>query len=270
MGEEPTSLDLDFFWERRDWLTALESALLSEALVMFLYAEGISVPRQRPWWQLLNPPDVPHALVTALINLPSWLGKDDMARPLEPMRVWAASGRVLIASLRLLPEDLAVPLTCNIWDFVRDEGAVRDDPNQLKAWSDSVLVPVLAFAQNDLLHPCSQDCARVMGDNPHEVESLRATDIWGLLVSGEQKEEESFLVFESIDELCAVGVDVTEGCPLVVSNRQESERIVRSLHRVIEFRSETPDGASRGRIGSGEVVVTLLENHGMAWRSARD
>ncbi|MFF3653312.1 restriction endonuclease [Streptomyces sp. NPDC002181] len=271
LGEEPTALDLQFFWKRRDWLTVLESSLLSEAVAMFLYAEGIQIPRQRPWWQLLTEPDTPAALVTALVNLPSWLGKADMARPLESMRVWAASSRILNASLLLLPEDLAAPLTCDIWEFVTGGEEIKEDSQQLQLWHDSVLIPALAFARNDLLEPCAQDCSRVTADSPHEVNSLGGVEVWDLLVAGGQKEPDSFLVIESLGEPCTVGADVSDGCPLVVSNKVTPENIVQSLQRVLKFRKETPDGAAdKNRPDSGGgVIFTVLENHGMAWRSNR-
>ncbi|MFD5313018.1 restriction endonuclease [Streptomyces ardesiacus] len=271
LGEEPTSVDLEFFWGRREWMSSLDSGLLSEAVAMFLYVEGVQIPRQRPWWQILAQPDVPPVLVTALINLPSWLGNTDMPRPLDGMRVWAASGRMLIASLFLLSEQIAPRLICGIWNFVTGGEDVRDDPQQMQAWRQSVLAPILAFARNELLEPCSQDCSRVTADNPHEVESLQTKDVWDLLIAGEHKEAGSFLVIESINESCTVGVEASTGCPLVVANEADAEEIVLSLHRVLSFRHQNPDGVASRKLprGRGGMVITVLEDYCMAWRSSR-
>ncbi|MFB7527071.1 hypothetical protein ACFC0C_02190 [Streptomyces sp. NPDC056178] len=271
LGEEPTSVDLEYFWQRREWLTSLESRLLSEAVAMFLYVEGVQIPRQRPWWRLLSKPDIPPTLVTALVNLPSWLGNTEMARPLDGMRVWAASGRMLIASLLLLPEELATRLTCGIWDFVEGGEEISGDPERMQVWRQSVLVPVLAFARNGLLEPCSNDCSRVSGDNPHKVDSLRAKEFWDLLVSGKWEGVDSFVVSESFGEPCVVGVDVSIGCPLVVSNDLTPEEVVLSLYRVLAFRKKYPDDVSGGKLpkSEGGIAITLLEDYGMAWRSQR-
>ncbi|MFJ2407323.1 hypothetical protein ACIOUE_39210 [Streptomyces xanthochromogenes] len=96
-------------------------------------------------------------------------------------------------------------------------------------------------------------------------------EVWDLFVAGGQKEPDSFLVIESLGELCTVGADVSNGCPLVVSNKVTPENIVQSLQRVLNFRRGTPDGAADRKQpdSGGGVIITVLENHGMAWRSKR-
>jgi Restriction endonuclease len=53
-GERPTEQDLNYFWERRDWLAAQESGIFCRAVAMFLYVEGVPLQRIRQWWRLLR------------------------------------------------------------------------------------------------------------------------------------------------------------------------------------------------------------------------
>jgi len=264
LGEEPTVLDREFFWERRMWLAEQETTLLVHAIAMFLYAEGLPLPRHRPWWRLLRVDDIPDAVITALIFLPSILGRE-LARPPELLRILAAAGRILIACLLLSPED-AASLTLNPWKIVQDGEAIADDEAELRDWHADVLQPVLAFIRSDLLEACSKDCARMTADNPHETDSLSAKGYWSLLCEGVVPED-GVIIIEDWDKRCTIDLDVSLGCPLLVSNHIGVEQLVRQLQAVLEFRQANPDDRALPGLEEqeGALKITFLEDHGSAY-----
>ncbi|HEY3957962.1 MAG TPA: hypothetical protein VGM53_31750 [Streptosporangiaceae bacterium] len=269
LGEEPTQLDLEFFWERQNWLMEQEPKLLAGAIAMFLYAEGILFPRQRDWWRLLQSADAPDALIKALIRLPSLLDPP-LPRPLDMIRVLASAGRMLIACLLLLPSDIGIEMSLNPWRYVIDGEDVADDEQQLRSWQEGALHPVLVFIQSDLLDACSSDCNRVTGDNPHEPDSISTTKLWHMLYGGNSTQEEGVIVIESVHGRCTVGLDVTNGCPLVVSNELSTEEILRGVYAVLQFRRDHPENASeKGESDVRGARITVLSNHGLAYRTAR-
>lgn len=270
LGEEPTLLDQEFFWERQGWLMEQEPRLLSHAVAMFLYTEGVPLPRRRTWWRLLREKDAPDALIVALIDLPGLLS-EPRPRPLEVIRVLDSAGRMLIACLRLLPDRVGVQMTLNPWRYEVDGNNITDDKETLDDWRESVLRPVLAFVQADLVAACSSDCARIIGDNPHEVNSLPAMEYCKILTEGELELPDWDFVMESDDQPCTVGLDVTSGCPLVISNCLDTEQIVRGVHAVLQFRRTSPDGNVKrdSPLTRGSVKMTFLKDQGMAWQTFR-
>jgi hypothetical protein len=272
LGEEPTLLDLEFFWERRSWLMDQESNLLSEAVAMFLYAEGLSLPRRRSWWRLLKEGDAPNALITALINMPNMLGGESRPRPLEMIRVLAAAGRMLIACMLALPDPLGTEWVLNPWRITVGGKDIAGTEERLHDWRESTLRAVLAFVQSDLVDACSRDCSRIIGANPHEMDSLSATQFWKTVIEGGSESSESWLVLEVARESCTVGLDMTIGCPLVVSNRLSCEQIVQGIQAVLRFRQVSPDDSAAPRLpedSRGPTTVTFLDDHGMSGATAR-
>jgi len=271
LGEEPTLLDLEFFWERPDWLRELEPELLSRAVAMLLYAEGVPLPRKRQWWRILQIGDAPNALITALIRLPNLLYcEPPLARPLEMIRTWAAAARLLVSCLLLLPDGAGLDMTLNPWRFVIDGGETAEGQEQLAAWRHDVLIPVLAFMQSELLGPCSADCDRVVGASPHEAESLGTTEFWQMLCGMDSESKEGTIVMESAYGRCTVGLNMTSGCPLIISNELSCERIVKGVQAVLKFRQDNPDDAAQGikdELGGGRL--TILFEHGLAYKTAR-
>jgi Restriction endonuclease len=172
LGEEPMLLDLEFFWERRAWLMEQQSDLFTRAVAMFLYAEGVALPRRRPWWRLLQESDAPVALIWALVQMPSLFGGEPLSRPLEIIRVLASAGRILIACLLLLSDRIGIEMTLNPWRCVIGGDEVADNEEKLEAWRQGALLPVLAFVQSDLVDACASDCTRASAKNPHEMDSL--------------------------------------------------------------------------------------------------
>lgn len=185
LGEEPAAPDIDYFWEHRDWLRQQESRLVTHAVAMFIYAEGLVLPRRRTWWQLLEEADTPDAIIVSLANLPELLGEDSLPQPLETLRVLAAAGRILIACLLLLPDPISIEWTLNPWRITAGGDEISRDQEQLEAWQKGVLRPVVAFVQADLVDACSSDCLRVTAENVHEVDSLTAKNFWELLTEGD-------------------------------------------------------------------------------------
>lgn len=272
LGEEPTLLDLEFFWERRSWLKEQDSGIISHAVAMFLFAEGVSVPRQRRWWELLKEEDAPVALIMALVVMPS-LVSDPRPRPLELIRVLASAGRILITCLLLMPDQIGLKMTLNPWRYIIGAGHIADDKEEMEAWRESTLSSVLSFVQSDLLNACSSDCARVSGDDPHGTSSLSAKEYWNFVFGVESKASNEFLiVIEDIRRPCTVGLDVTSGCPLVVSNQIDVEQILQGVQAVLRFRKTSPDGVvEMGHLPEdrGPWRLTVLEERGLSWRMMR-
>jgi hypothetical protein len=269
LGEEPTLLDLEFFWERGDWLKGLESELLSSAVIMFLYTEGVPLPRKRRWWRLLQEEDAPYAAFMALLDL-SRIRGDQLPRPLETIRTLASAGRVITACLLLLPDDAGLGITLNPWRYAVGGEDVADDQEQLAEWHQIVLIPVLSFIRSELLGACSYDCNRVTGGSPHETESLNAKEFWQILNRPDWEPDDGILVTEKDDGPCTVGLDMTSGCPLIVSNNLSCERIIREIQVVLRFRENHWDDfapETNYRWTSGRA--TILYNHGLAYKTVR-
>lgn len=271
LGEEPTALDIDYFWERRDWLGQQEPRLVTHAVAMLLYAEGVVLPRRRTWWLLLQEADAPDAIIMSLVSLPELLSEDSLPRPLETIRVLAAAGRMLIACLLILPDPIGIEWTLNPWRIIVGGDEISGDREKLEAWQKGVLRPVLAFAQSDLVDACSSDCLRVTAGNVHEIDSLLAKGFWGLLTSGDSGSSEGVIIIESTREPCTIGLDVSSGCPLVVSNELDIEEVVRGIRAVLRFRQAHPDDAAPQDLGelSGPGLVTFLLDGGLSWKIAR-
>lgn len=269
IGEEPALLDLDFFWERRDWLREQESWLVSRAIAMFLYAEGVTLPRVRQWWLLLQQADIPDSLITALIRLPNLLFKESLPRSLEDIRALASAARIVTTCLTLLP-DAALEMTLNPWGIVVNGDRMTSDEEAMQGWRMGTLKPILAFIQSDLLEACSGDCTRMTADNPHETPSLGRDGFWGALFKGTSDPSDEVIIIEIANEPCTVGLDMNFGCPLLVSNDHTCERLVRDITTVLQFRQAYPaDMAAKGkpfRI-NGPAQLILLGNHGMSWRT---
>lgn len=267
LGEEPTTVDLDYFWERREWLSMQEPMLLARAIAMFLYREGTALPRLRAWWRLISESAAPHALLIGLIQLPDQASDLDAPRPLEQVRTLAAASRLLLASLRLLPDDDAYDMTLNPWKYTNHADIQEED---LEAWRHGALAPALAFSQAELLGPCADDCNRVMADKVHESEPLATPKWWNLVFGRDERIDERQLVFEDFDASCVVGADVASGCPLVVSNQLGLSTIVRGLQAVIRFRESHPDGArddSALHHWGPATRITALSDHGLAYQT---
>ncbi|CAL9571048.1 hypothetical protein SUDANB174_04796 [Streptomyces sp. enrichment culture] len=271
LGEEPTQADLDFFWERREWVMRQEAQVAVAAVLMFLYAEGVPLPRRRLWWQLLQKGDFPVALVECLVNLPAKASRGDLPRPLDTIRGTAAAARVLIACLNLLPQEEVAGLVVNPWRFIVEGEGIAEDEARLKLWQDGALRPVLAFAQSDLLDACASDCVRVTADSPHEPESINCSNFWAMVASGSTGVESGVLVIENLAGRCTVGLDVTSGCPLIVSNDLPVADVVRGIQRILEFRRKNPDDCSVSHDFSmdGGARLTVLSDWGMSWRTSR-
>jgi hypothetical protein len=268
-GEEPTELDLDYFWERKDWVAERESSLLAQAAAVFLYTEGILLPRVRQWWRLLRDGDVPDALAYALIGLIALVWKDQLPRPVERYRLVASAARMVTACLALMPNAAAV-IAANPWGIVVGGEDIADNEEELERWQALVLRPVLAFIQADLLDACAGDCSRVTADNPHEAESLTSASFWELLledIPGDKKT--GTLVIETTAEPCTVGLAMDSGCPLIVSNARDCDQLLREFAEILQFRGSHPDNVSSARLpdtgGLGLVRVTLLRNQGLSW-----
>ena len=270
LGEEPTLLDLEFFWGRQNWLMEQESEPPSRAIAMFLYTEGVSFPRARQWWKVLQSADIPAALITALINLPNRLFSA-LPRPLEQIRMLASAGRITTACLALMPA--IDELVLNPWSIVSGGEDVSDNTEVLQAWQTDILRPILAFVQSDLIDACSRDCTRVTADNPHEIESLSASNFWKAMFEVGMESDDRVIVVESTGEPCTVGLNVESGCPLIISNSDLScEQIVRSLAEILQFRKANPDDtAAEGsfRQEKGPMRLTLLGRHATSWNFAR-
>ncbi|MGW1183252.1 restriction endonuclease [Streptomyces drozdowiczii] len=271
LGEEPTQTDLDFFWGRREWLMRQESQVAVAAVLTFLYAEGVSIPRRRLWWQLLQKGDFPEALVQCLVNLPANLSRSDLPRPLDTIRGTAAAARALVACLNLFPREEVVELVVNPWRFIVEGEGIAEDEGRLKLWQDGALRPVLAFAQSDLLDACASDCARVTADSPHEPESINCSTFWGMIAGDSVGVQDEVLVVENLSGRCTVGLDVTSGCPLIVSNDLPVGDVVRGIQKILDFRRRNPDGCSVRHDFSmtAGARLTLLSDWGMSWRMSR-
>ncbi|MFC9228064.1 restriction endonuclease [Streptomyces decoyicus] len=271
LGEEPTQTDLDFFWERREWIMRQEAQVAVAAVLMFLYAEGVPIPRRRLWWQLLQKGDLPEAIVECLVNLPAKVSRSDIPRPLENIRGTAASARVLIACLNLFPQEEVAGLVVNPWRFIVEGEKIAEDEDSLKVWQDGALRPVLAFAQSDLLDACASDCARVTADSPHEPESINCSNFWGMIAADSAGVEDEVLVIEDLSGRCTVGLDVTSGCPLIASNDLLVGDIVRGIQEILDFRRRNPDGCSvRHDFSMSEGArFTVLSDWGMSWRTSQ-
>jgi hypothetical protein len=91
-----------------------------------------------------------------------------------------------------------------------------------------------------------------------------------MLTEGDSGEIEDTIVMEFVDQPCTVGLDVTSGCPLIVSNQYDSEQIVRGVQAVLRFRRTSPDGARDvSSIGGLPVQLTLLGDRGVSWRTCQ-
>lgn len=269
LGEEPTQLDLDYFWERQSWLAEREPDLLAQAVAIFLYAEGIPLPRVRQWWRILGTGDIPHALIWALLNLMPLSWGEPLPRPVEHDRLIASAARIVTACLALAPDAAAI-IALNPWEIVVDGEEVADDERALQNWQTIVLRPILAFIQADLIDACASDCSRVTADNPHEVESLTARKFWEALFDGTPADKTSgTIVIEMFGEPCTVGLNVDSGCPLVVSNDRDCEGLLQDIGEILRFRRSNPDDVSSTRtFNTGmPAQITLLDNQGLSWRS---
>lgn len=266
-GEEPTQLDLDYFWEHRAWLADQEPGLLAQAIAVFLYAEGIALPRVRQWWTLLRDGDIPHALIHSLLNFVPFMWAEALPRPIERYRVIASAARIVTACLALVP-DASAAIASNPWKFVVDGKDVVDEGAELDDWQSSVLRPVLAFIQADLLDACSSDCSRVTGDNPHEEESLLSTAFWEAILKGTPEDNKTgSIVMEVVNEPCTVGVQMDSGCPLIASNDRNVEQLLHELGEILQFRRSDPDNAASKTIADIRlpIRVTLLRRYGLSW-----
>jgi len=270
LGEEPAAADLEHFWQRRDWLAGVESDLLARAVGMFLCAEGLALPRDRPWWRLLGPADAPDAIVHALIGLPSLLGTP-LPRPVDQVRAAAAAGRLLLAAYLQFNEEAAAQITLNPWRFVHGGEDVADDADAFAEWERSALDGVLRFARSELLDACSSDCRRVIADHPLEIDSLGAVSFWRLLLDGAGDNLTTTLVIEDEAEPCTVGCDLRNGCPLIASNPLTPAAAVEGIQRVLAFRRASPDGAAPTEVrgagrARGTMRVTAFDNGTLSWR----
>jgi hypothetical protein len=271
LGEEPTDPDKEYFWERRQWMQDHE--LLTEALVMLLYAEGEPLPKTRTWWTLVeNPLSAARAIVAATVRVP-WLlaSNPDRARPLDQGRCLAAAARLIMTAFCSIPDkSAAVDLVLNPWRFVVDGETVMGDQAEYDRWCKGELAPILAWLSSDLLGPCSCDCPRVTADSVHEVESLSAKEFWRLVHGGEDTRNAGVLVLEARDETpCTVGLDVrSHGCPLITSNRISPGAWISQLYSVIRFRKTRPDDARPKDLPSeySRVAITILYDGGLTWR----
>jgi hypothetical protein len=242
-----------------------ESMLLSSAVAMFLYAEGIPFPRRRNWWRLLQEADAPAALITALINLP-YLLSAPLPRPVEEIRILASAGRLLIACLLLLPEPIGLEMALNPWRYTVESKDIAEDQEQLEAWREGLLLPILTFVQSDLVDACSSDCDRVTGNNPHEPEYVSTRDFWRMLDGSDSEQKDGTIIIETSYGPCTVGLDMKSGCPLIASNEYTYEQILRSVQAVLHFRRDNPEGMAAGvDLDPAGGKVTFLLRQGMSW-----
>jgi hypothetical protein len=270
-GEGPTEQDLNYFWERRDWLAAQESGIFCRAVAMFLYVEGVPLQRIRQWWRLLRVEDTPNALIAVLLDLPRVLFDDDLPRPAEDVRIIASAARVAISCLSLDPESAETLL--NPWAIVEDGENIADDEHNLSGWQEFMLRPVLTFIQGELIDACSDDCNRVIADSPHEIEPFGCTGFWDAFFKGTDPDKQvGTIVIEWDDKPCTVGLSMASGCPLVSSNPRTCRQLVEEIVQILKFRQKFPENvaiAIDDEQYDSPSTLTLLTDHGMTGRTAR-
>lgn len=150
---------------------------------------------------------------------------DDLPRPAEDIRILASAARVVISCLSLDPESAETLL--NPWAIVEDGERIADDERNLSGWQDFMLRPVLTFIQGDLIDACSDDCNRVIADNPHETEPFGCTGLWDAFFRGTDPEKQvGTIVGEWDDKPCTIGLNMDAECPLVSSNTRTCTQLV--------------------------------------------
>jgi hypothetical protein len=241
---------------------------------MFLYAEELRLPRRRTWWTLIDESDARSAVIASTINAAGLAGSsEDLARPLDQRRMFAAASMLLATALVKLPsDDLAVKLVTNPWEAVVGGEDVAEDVDELRAWTEGALVPLLIWLRSELAGPCASDCERVSGDDHvHHLDALRAEEYWKLIHTGGKDESQAGLFFETLGARCVVGIDVTQGCPLIVSNNSGAiPDLVRAIRQVLTFRVAHPDDAAAPwspAKRSGAIKLTVVENDGFVYRT---
>ena len=245
-GEGPAEQDLDYFWERRAWLSQQEPGIFTRAVAMFLYTEGVPLQRTRQWWRLLRVDHVPYAIIAALLDLPRILFDDDLPRPAEDVRVMASAARVVISCLALAPDSAETLL--NPWAIVEDGDEIASDDRRLAGWQEYMLLPVLDFIRDELIDACSDDCSRVMSDNPHAIEPLSRADFWDAYFKGtDQGKRLGMLIFETLDKPCTVGLNMDSGCPLVTSNPRPITQLVEEIVTVLRVPPRISAGCGQRR-----------------------
>lgn len=271
LGETPTESDLDYFWERPE---ALSGDHLAVSVIMFLYAEELRLPKRRTWWTLIGEQDAPDAVITATINAMGLIGaSDDLARPLDQRRMLAAASLLLATALaKSASDDLAVKLVTNPWKFVVGGEDVAEDMDELRAWTEGALVPLLTWLRSELAGPCASDCERVTGDDHvHHLAAPGAKEYWQLVHTGRKADGQTDLFIEILDARCVVGVDVSQGCPLIISNSDwPIPNLIRAIRRVLTFRAIHPTGMADqwSKIRrSSPMKLTFVEDDGFTYGS---
>ncbi|MFE2999587.1 restriction endonuclease [Nocardia sp. NPDC059246] len=243
LGETPTELDLEYFWERQEIIYGNNK--VHYIVAMFAYAEVGTGLVDRPWCSLIpkGPIQAIWTVHNAIFDLPA-IAFAPLPRPLSSARVTEVAAYLILSAMPELSGEM-------LYDVLTDPGKVIDDDRLRQmgkgsVWFEGVTAPILGRVQAELGDICAADCVRVYADPKVLPIPLTGKEYWRQFGIGDPIKDPGLLVAEWFGRPCAVGFDLDEDirCPLFLE-LESSVDMLRKLRQVVEFRRNHPDGQYR-------------------------
>jgi Restriction endonuclease len=230
-GEWPQAGDLDLFWEMRTELEFGSDGLLT--CVVGEAARGGLVTR--PWAGELDAETLAGVLITGLANSGALLVRTQgIGRDTDGL----ADGltHLIAATLIRFNEETALGFIEDPWSYT--EGP-QEERERLR---DLLIEPIMNRLLIYFGAACEADCLRVSADFEIEREG-DVRDRWLSVVPSRYgppppEEERQFIVIESAEEPCAVGLELSDErqCPFVTGTERPWKDIVSDLRAVMAYR----------------------------------
>ena len=244
LGETPTDLDLNYFWERRSAVAASSDIIC--AVSMLTYAESNGGLMRRPWSTLL--PNDPVTALTVLLDALVYLPIRSIRprpRPLSMERVIEVSSYIIISVFHRLPAEIIHQAFVNPYVMLESGDAMRlrTDDGAVEEWRGLIAKPILSRIKGELTDVCGGDCARIDARTRAFEPQVDGKRYWSRFGVCERDKKEDSLVMELFAVPCVVGLplDNKRTCPLIADFELTLERI-EEFRQVIVFRRENPDG----------------------------